>query len=558
MENKANQKMKYCVYSRKSTESEDRQVLSIESQIDKTKELANRLGARIAEKDFLSESKSAKITANRPKFKEMADRIESGSLNGIIVWHPDRLSRNAIDSAILIDLMDREKLVEIVTPTQTFKNTPIDKFMFSLMCNQAKMENDKKGVDVKRGLDKKASMGIFPNQPPFGYTNDKYAEKGNKTIESDKERLPILRRMIDLMLTGNYTPLKIRDIATNEWGFRTPKGKKIGRSTVYRFFTNTFYYGMYEYPLKSGNWFKGTHETIMTEEEYDKIQFLLGRKGRPRPKKHIFSFTGMMRCGECKAMITAETKTKKQQNGNIHSYIYYHCTKRINANCSQGCIEEKALKKQIVNEIDSLQIPPEFHSFAMKWFKKENEKEVGSRNAVIKTNERAYKACLAKIDGLTDMRAGGEITAEEFAERKVRLLAEKKQLDGLFEKTSKRVDKWLDTADEMLTFIENAKYKFNSGTIETRRSILSTLGSDLILKDKILSIDIEKSLFPIKRVTEEVNAIKKRLEPLKDLEKQKEFDALCEQNPVVLGVLDEVRTSLMLNFSSNFSVVNTW
>lgn len=154
MENKTNTKIKYCVYSRKSTESEDRQVLSIDSQIDKTKEIANKLCVRIAQKDFLSESKSAKITANRPKFKEMVDRIEGGELNGIIVWHPDRLSRNAIDSAILIDLMDREKLVEIITPSQTFRNTPIDKFMFSLMCNQAKMENDKKGVDVTRGLEK--------------------------------------------------------------------------------------------------------------------------------------------------------------------------------------------------------------------------------------------------------------------------------------------------------------------------------------------------------------------------------------------------------------------
>ena len=526
--------MRYCIYSRKSTESEDRQVLSIDSQIDKTKEIASRLGVRIPEKDMLSESKSAKITANRPKFREMADRIESGDLNGIIVWHPDRLSRNAIDSAILIDLMDREKLIEIVTPTQTFKNTPIDKFMFSLMCNQAKMENDKKGVDVKRGMEKKAKMGIFPNQAPFGYKNDKYAEKGNKTIESDTERLPLIRKMVDLMLTGNYTPIQIREIATNEWGFRTPKGKKVGRSTIYRFFTNTFYYGMYEYPLKSGIWYKGTHETIMTEEEYDKIQFLLGRKGRPRPKSHIFNFTGMMKCGECGASITAETKTKKQQNGNIHNYIYYHCTKRINPNCSQGCIEEKELKRQIIKEIDSLQIPPEFHSFAMKWFKKENEKETGSRNAIIKANEKAYKACLAKIDGLTDMRAGGELSAEEFAERKGKLLIEKKKLDDLFGETSKRVDRWLDTADEMLTFIENAKDKFETGTMETRRSILSTLGSDLILKDKILSIDIEKSLFPLKRVTKDVYAIKERLEPLNTIEKQKEFDALCEKNPRVL------------------------
>lgn len=534
MENKS-VKMIYGGYHRKSTESEDRQVLSIDSQKDKVKEIANKIGTRISEENLFSESKSAKITNNRPKFKEMLDKLESGKINGIIVWHPDRLSRNAIDSAVLIDLMDREKLVEIITPAQTFKNTPMDKFMFMLSCTQAKMENDKKGVDVKRGLEKKAQMGVFPNQPPFGYKNDKYAEKGNKAIESDTERLPLIKKMMELMLTGNYAPQKILGIANNEWGFRTPKGKKMSKSTIYRMFTNTFYYGMYEFPLKSGNWYKGIHETIITEEEYDKIQFLLGHKGRPRPKKYIFSFTGMMRCGECGAMITAETKIKKQKNGNVHSYIYYHCTKRKYPNCSQGCIEEETLKKQIVKEIENLEIPPEFHSFAMKWFKKENEKESESRNVIIKANEKAYKACLAKIDGLTDMRAGGEITAEEFAERKIKFLAEKKQLDSLFENTSKRVDRWLDNADEMLTFIENAKDKFENGSIQKRREILSTLGSDLILKDKILSIDIEKSLFPIKRIAKDVNEISKRLEPLNSVEKQKQFDALCGQSPVVLG-----------------------
>lgn len=532
MENK-NVKIIYGGYHRKSTESEDRQVLSIDSQIDESKRMADNLDVKVRLEHLFSESKSAKVTGKRPKFKQMLEMIENGEINAVIVWHADRLSRNAMDSALLIDLVDKGKLIEIVTPAQTFRNTPLDKFMFMFQCSQAKMENDKKGVDVTRGLHKKASMGMYPARAPTGYKNDKYAEKGNKVPLVDDDRFPLVRKMIDLMLTGNYTVAEIYRTARNEWGFSMKNGKKISKATVYRIFSNPFYYGRYEYPLGSGKWYDGIHTTMMTAEEYDKIQFLLGKKGKPRPKTHIFDFTGMMKCGECGASITAETKIKRQKNGNIHTYVYYHCTKRINPNCSQGSIEEKKLKKQIVSEIDSIEIPPEFHSFAMKWFKKENEKEVDGRNAVIKANEKAYKACLTKIDGLSDMRAGGEISAEEFAEKKLKYLAEKKQLDGLFENTSKRVDRWLNNADEMFAFIENAKDKFENGTIQTRRSILSTLGSDLILKDKILSIDIDKSLFPIKRVSKEIKAISKRLEPLKNIDKQKSFDLLCEENPVM-------------------------
>lgn len=80
--------------------------------------------------------------------------------------------------------------------------------------------------------------------------------KVTKKIVTDKILLPLIKKMMELMFTGNYAPLKIREMANNEWGFRTPKGKKLGRSTIYRIFTNTFYYGMYEYPLGSGNTIK--------------------------------------------------------------------------------------------------------------------------------------------------------------------------------------------------------------------------------------------------------------------------------------------------------------
>ena len=106
MENKINQKIEYGFYGRKSTESEDRQILSIISQVDEANKIAQSLNTHIAEEYFLTESKSAKIPNNRPEFKKLVDFIEKGKITGIIVWHPDRLSRNSIDAAILIDLCE--------------------------------------------------------------------------------------------------------------------------------------------------------------------------------------------------------------------------------------------------------------------------------------------------------------------------------------------------------------------------------------------------------------------------------------------------------------------
>ncbi len=528
----------YCQYCRKSSESEDRQALSIDSQLDVVRNIAKSLNTRVPEERVFSESKSAKVTDNRPAYTNMLNQIEVGTVNSIIVWHADRLSRNAIDTAKLIDLMDRGRLVEIVTPSQTYKNTPMDKFMLALACSQAKMENDKKGIDVKRGLEKKARMGMFPGPAPFGYLNDKYTERGSRKIKTDHERLPLIKKMLQLMLTGNYAPLKIREIATDEWGYRTPEGKKMGRSTIYRILSNTFYYGAYEYPIGSGNWYRGTHETIITEEEYDKIQYLLGKKGRPRPKRHIFDFIGTMRCGECGGTITAELKIKKQQNGKTHRYIYYHCTKRIHPNCSQGCLEESELKRQVITEIESFEIPPEFHEFGMKWFRQKNSEQIESLKAVVSAQQKAYNACVAKIEGLTDMRARGELSGEEFMPLKEKALIEKKQLEGQFKSNGESIDQWIEIGDQMFTFIEKAIDKFKNGTPEVKRAILSTLGQNLVVKDKKISIDIEKSILPIRRISKVVNGIKKRLEPINTQEKQAQFEQSCAENPLVLRDLD--------------------
>ena len=530
MENTKN-KIKYILYARKSSESEDRQVLSIDSQVDELKELAKRNGIKIA--DIKTEAHSAKAPG-RPVLNQLLEDIETNKAQGIIVWNPDRLSRNSVDIGKIIYLFDLKKLIEVVTPSQIFRNTPNDKFLLGLLCGQAKLENDNKSINVKRGLKAKAERGIYPAPAPLGYLNDRYAERGNKTIVSDPERFELVRKIFELMLSGNYTPPQILKIANNDWDFRTPQGNKLCRSSIYYILTRPFYYGFFEYPIGSNNWYKGIHKPMITEEEYDRIQILLGRKGKPRSKNHIFAFTGMIKCGECGAMITAEEKIKRCKNGNIHHYIYYHCTKHKNQNCVQKCIEVKELERQIIEVLGNIKILPEFHNWAFKWLKKENEKEAESRNSILSSQQRSYNMLVKKIDAIIDMRAGGEITEEEFTRKKQELEKRKIHIKELLEDTDGRVKNWLDKAEEIFSFAETAKKKFETGTIEDKRQILNNLGSNLFLKDKILSISIEKPLILIEKAAKEVKIIHNRLEPLKSGQNEHKMELLYSQCPSLL------------------------
>ena len=75
-------------YFRKSSESEDRQVLSIPAQMDELSRLSK--AENFTFKNIFSESHSAK-NPGRPVFDTMLSYIEAGEANAIVSWAPNRL-----------------------------------------------------------------------------------------------------------------------------------------------------------------------------------------------------------------------------------------------------------------------------------------------------------------------------------------------------------------------------------------------------------------------------------------------------------------------------------
>ena len=517
--------IKYFLYARKSSEQEDRQVLSIDSQKSELESVAKKERVNIVNR--FEESHSAK-DPGRKIFNEIIGRIEKGEANAILAWHPNRLSRNSIDTGYLIYLMDQNKLLEIRTPGQTFKNTPNDKFLLNLLCSQAKLENDNKGVDVKRGLRRKVELGWHPGPAPIGYLNTPDKEKGFKTIRKDSKMFPIIRKMFDMVLSGSYTAPRVHEIAVNQWGL-----KKLARSGFYRTLYNPFYYGWFEWPRGSGNWHKGKHEPMITREEFDRIQGLLHPGQKPKPEKHVFAYTGMIRCSECGCMVTAENKVKRNKQGGEHYYTYYHCTKRRGA-CSQKCIEIKDLEKQIAKTLGGIEVPSEFHNWAMIWLREENTKESSDRNTILNNLQKNYETCVRKLDTLIDMRASGEITDDEFNKKKSSVAQEKARLQELLNDTDNRIDSWLDVAHRVIKFSEDAKEAFENKGLQAKKIILAALGSNLLLKDRILVIDVQNALLPMQLVSSGSKIKTNALEPLKIGSNKEKSRAFGSANPIWL------------------------
>ena len=346
-------KMKYVLYARKSSEAEEKQALSIDSQVKEMLQIAERDKLEIV--DIRRESHSAKDSGQRPVFKEIVGDIRTGRYNAILVWHPDRLSRNAGDLGSLVDLMDQKRLITIQTYSQQFSNSPSDKFLLMILCSQAKLENDNKSVNVKRGLRTRCEMGLWPAPAPTGYLNEKRIDrKGYVMI--DPERGPVMRKMFEKVALEKWSGRKVYHWLKFEMNFRSATSNKpLTLSNIYRLLQTPFFYGTFEYPAKSGNWYTGKHEPLITRELFEKAQEQLKRDKIVRENRE-FAFTKLFTCGMCQSGITAQEKYKDLKDGTTAKYVYYSCSKSKDRNCKNKYIREEELIEELFKVIDKVSI----------------------------------------------------------------------------------------------------------------------------------------------------------------------------------------------------------
>jgi DNA invertase Pin-like site-specific DNA recombinase len=348
---KIEEKLRYCLYCRKSSESEERQVMSIDSQIKEMLNLAEREKLEIV--NIKREAHSAKETGQRPVYNEMIADLKEGKFNAILTWAPDRIYRNAGDLGMVVDLMDAGKLKEIRTHSQTFTNNPNEKFLLMILGSQAKLENDNRGINVKRGLRNKVEMGLWPGLAPLGYLNQRdYDKKGVLIVDPD--RASIVKKIFEKVAYEYQSGRKIYNWL-KEVNFYTRGNKPLTLGGVYRILDSHFYYGMFESPRGSGNWYKGRHEPLITKELWDKAQEFLKRDKIVRSNKE-FTFTKLLVCGYCGSGISAEEKYKDLKNGTQAKYVYYGCGRSKDRNCKNKYIQEPELISELLKIIDKVSL----------------------------------------------------------------------------------------------------------------------------------------------------------------------------------------------------------
>ena len=456
--------IKYFLYIRKSTDEDDKQVLSLEAQEAELLELAQKECLNIVE--IFKESQTAK-EPGRKIFNQMLEKMEHNEAQGILAWHPDRLARNSVDGGKIIHLIDSEKILALKFPTFWFEPTPQGKFMLNIAFGQSKYFVDNLSENTKRGLRQKLRRGEWPGWAPIGYLNDLRTH----TIIPDPDRFRLVKKLFELYSTGNYS-LKDLQNQTAKIGLLSKVGKTLSISMIQHTLENPFYYGLMKY---NNELHQGKHNPMIIKKLFEKCQKVL--KDRTRPKKKSFkeyAFRGLLKCAECGCSITSQV-----QKG----YTYYNCTKK-RIPCSQSYIREENLAEQISKILQKVSLNSAWAKKMISHLDKENENNQRTELDFAQNLKSQIENCEEKLDKLLDTHLENIISKDEYTAKKQKILNQKVEISEKLKDFEQKPNHWLELCRKFILSAQQAKNIALHGNFFEKRNFLKKIGSNPLLRDR--------------------------------------------------------------------------
>ena len=507
---------KYILYARKSTDVEDKQVLSIEAQITELKDFAKKLELQIV--DTLIEKQTAK-KRGRPIFGKMLERIQDGEADGILAWLPDRLSRNSIDSGQIIYMLDENQITDLKFPHFWFQNTPQGKYMLANEFNSSKQYVDNLSVNTKRGLRAKVRAGHCPRLAPVGYVND----IKTKTILVDKKLADIVCQAFELYARGNKTlddiaiflfvnGIKTRGRRKTKNDPKSAGGKQWHATRVKYMLSDVFYYGHFKY---SGVVYEGKHTPIIDKQLFDKVQDVLSGRGRAQKRATTPQPLNMLvQCGNCDCFVTGAHKIKRQQNGNVHEYTYYRCThKKKTVVCREKEVREFVLAEQLVPILQSFALPKDWREFMVSRLNQDATSVHNESEAIIRGLRDQLDTIHAKLKRLFDLYLEGDVDRDDYKDRQAELMSEKKSFESKIERVLTQADHWIEPMRNWIeTAVSICKVNQKSEHSEIATAFRHIEGLNLKMKNKKIVAERDaKSLSPQENIWFALRATKEKI-----------------------------------------------
>ena len=323
-------------------------------------------------------------------------------------------------------------------------------------------------ANTSRGLHHKAQLGYFPGTAPVGYLNDVRA----KTIVIDRKKSKFIKSAFELYAEENY---RLEDISNFlfENNVKSLGGLPIHKDRIRFILTNPFYYGHFRY---AGEIYEGKHVPIIDKKLFDKVADVIVKRGHPqRTDKTPKALCGLIRCGECGCMITAEEKK---------GYIYYRCTKKKGA-CSQAYVREEILVTNLSEILTQYVMPKDWTQELLKLVDKDEKNASKTASSFVHNLQEQKNNTIHKLDRLTDVYVEQDIARETYLAKKRELMSEKKSVEEKIAKLQKESATWLEPMREWIKDVSMLDEIAKSYDLPSKKlSLQKIFGSNLTLLNK--------------------------------------------------------------------------
>ncbi|HUU37211.1 MAG TPA: recombinase family protein [Candidatus Desulfaltia sp.] len=483
MENKA------VVFCRVSTKGQAGEKWSLPTQVEFNQKYAKKNHFELVHEPW-SIVESGYKDKERREFRTMVNFIKDNKVGNLIVLNVERLSRN-FQGMVDLDELTRDFLtIHFTESGETIdKDTAGDKRAFwAIKVAFARYFIDDLKVKARRSYEGRLDRGLYPSNPPLGYSCKK-----NLLTPNEKE-VPFVRRAFELYATGMESEFSLAEKLYEE-GLRKRKGGKVSVTTLSVLLRNPVVIGFVVWPFTEskyvmnehhfGEWIKGQHEPIVDRTVFDKVQTILGQKSHPHPQRaKFYTYRGLLRCGECRRIMSA-------YDAKGHTYYYSNHPR------SGRCEHTKGYREELVEEKFSEALGRfRFSKDLYKWMKAVLRETADDKRGLFLTEQKRLQdeakrnqaSLLKLLNDRLDELFDKETIALKTAEIKTRQIQIKAQLERLEKDTLKFVDDGLMVLD----LVQDLKGTFDKAGPQQRHKLLKILFHEVVVKDGKFTFHVQE------------------------------------------------------------------
>lgn len=417
---------KVAIYARVSTMNQAEEGYSIDGQIDSLEKYCEAMGWDVYNKYIDAGFSGGSL--KRPEMTNLINDVKKGLFDTVLVYKLDRLSRDVRDTLYLIkDVFNINKIDFVSIQENIDTSSAMGTLFLTLLSAIAEFEREQIKERMQLGKLGRAKSGKSMQWAKTSFGYDYIKETG--TLSVNPYQALIVRKMFEWYLSG-MSITKLRDALNEQYG----QDKEWNYRTVRVILSNPVYCGYNQF---KGQIFPGTHEPIISEEDFNKTQEEIKTRQRtaaerfnPRPFQAKYMLSGIAQCGYCSAPLAIKLGMKRKDGTRL---VKYECKQRHprktkgvtvynnNEKCDSGFYFKDDIEHFVLTEISKLQTDSDYID---KLFSNTNQETI-DRDGY----QKQIDNLTAKISRLNDLYIDDRISLEELQKRSSDFMAERTALE---------------------------------------------------------------------------------------------------------------------------------